>query len=1553
MLRWLGRLLLGLGLLLVIIAAGLTALLTTTAGRGLVLDVTLNQVNPIIPGTIEVKRLGWLSLSKIELWGVVIRDPEGTVVARAGHVAAYPDLPGLLAGKIAVRRGIVDDVWGDLRVFHPRRGFLAAFVDPDTPPSPPSPGPPPDVVIRSARITSLVARLPDQDPVGQLDAHVDELISDFSLIAGEPGASVQRLKLRATRDHDLLLDATATGRLGRGKQSTQLALTARTGAASVKLNAEMVLPLVSTWREQPASCHLEVRDLSAGHLAHVLRDPALASAFLGHLSLKIAATGTPQTAQATGVLTTAGGTLQFEELSMDGARLRARLKTEGIDLKQVRTDLPPHRLGLLLQVETVGLPPEPMHATLSLRQATVDSEPLLDLDAQGTWTQQRVEGIKLEGRAENSRVSAEGNWNPAGKSQLRALVDVRQPLVARLGKLVDQSFGGRVLATADLSRQADGELRAQSALTVDDFVFTPRQTDAKAPPAPLEVSHLTAQLSAHGQPQALKFAVTTDIASTRYDKYRLDQAQLSASGDLNHIAAQLHAQGGLGDPPAGRARDPKNAAELNLKLSVTRTEQATHLVADAHGQLATHPLVLKAQPTALLAGGGLTTQGILLDIGGERLTVQGSLRAHGTAGALTAQIGPLHLQKFARWTKDETLVGEVGATIRAQGSVAVPIVSVEVHGQGVGRLERPLLDFDARGHFDAREGKSDLHLNAASTDLLRTELDAAWEFRGGPRFADSLPRGHGQATLRLHRLKTALIDAYIAPQALPLEALARAEIEVSGSLADPAVDSNITVKARDESPRPVTVVHQLKYARGEAQTKLVVSDVAGRWGDFTGHMALKGSQPPTAEQLVALLRHAASDASWQAELKLARRRIDAIPFIELAVDRAQLPKLLSAMHVTVTHEPQQEPVALAKLLLEQDPSAEIAGCHSKTLTVSAQLQHESSLNQLVVRALDEGRELLRLESSVDYPIAPLLSGKSATLGPVDAELRTAQLALETLPFVCSHANGRVNLQASARDVLSKTPHITLDLKGKRLSLGSRDHLDLHLRSEANHSQVSADLRLSGLERYKDSRAHIRAQVLWTLGGGKLVLSPNAGLDARIDFKDFPVAPLLPPQSPVSYASGTIDANITAKGQLISPLVQGTLDLNRLSFTTNALAQPLSNVSGHFQFNGRRAQLTKFEAHDQKGKLELSGEVDLSNMARVTSQLRIKADDFPLRQRGQVAATTTMDLTAKAIITPDQTEVRLVFADVDTWLETVALRLGIPLKAHDEFIVDGRTPARAKKAREKALTEAAKAQGVQVDSLPDTEPEVLIFIDAQQRFWVKRKDFAVKLKAELEARIEDPAVRVLGDVMIDRGYLQLFGKVFDLRRESSVRFTGGNPPDPVLQLDADYKTRGGKIVAVSIGGRASAPVLTFSIDGNQVDAGIAVQELFGGEKGSGSSDATSQAQNFVSGLTAGILATAARRELGAAAPIIMIDPSEKSGEGRVRAGFELDTLVPPFLRSIVTGAYLEGVAARESQGNSNPSAQFGALLELYFPKNFFTAGQYGPGTTWSLDFGWQL
>jgi hypothetical protein len=245
-------------------------------------------------------------------------------------------------------------------------------------------------------------------------------------------------------------------------------------------------------------------------------------------------------------------------------------------------------------------------------------------------------------------------------------------------------------------------------------------------------------------------------------------------------------------------------------------------------------------------------------------------------------------------------------------------------------------------------------------------------------------------------------------------------------------------------------------------------------------------------------------------------------------------------------------------------------------------------------------------------------------------------------------------------------------------------------------------------------------------------------------------------------------------------------------------------------------------------------------------------------------------------------------------------------------------------------------------------------------WIKRDDFGVKLRTSLRTRIRGEEAIVEGRVTILRGFLDLMGKTFDIEQNSYLDFTGSRTPDPVLAITAKHvNRRSGSVVSVAITGRGSAPVLTFRVDDAVVNAGDAFQAIYGSQQSNQSPNgANDQARAFVGGLTAGLLATTARRELGAAAPIIMIEPGEQSGEGRIRAGFEFDSLVPKFMRNVVTGVYFEGILANESSGSagaqkSDARVQAGFLLELYYPHNLFSAGQQGPGTTWSLDVGWQL
>jgi hypothetical protein len=371
---------------------------------------------------------------------------------------------------------------------------------------------------------------------------------------------------------------------------------------------------------------------------------------------------------------------------------------------------------------------------------------------------------------------------------------------------------------------------------------------------------------------------------------------------------------------------------------------------------------------------------------------------------------------------------------------------------------------------------------------------------------------------------------------------------------------------------------------------------------------------------------------------------------------------------------------------------------------------------------------------------------------------------------------------------------------------------------------------------------------------------------------------------------------------------------------------------------------------------------------------VSAKEFPLRQQGQVVATADIEAKVKAAIAPEKTDIKIDLGAVDMWIESLDTRSGIALEAHPDFVVDGResetkqpatdaaeaatAPSNSKRGRSAADTERARAAEQRGAKVVPTERVTLLELDANERIWIKRDDFAVKLAANLTTELTAGAAVVKGRVELQRGYLSLMGKDFEIQKGSSLEFIGGKKPDPVLDISAVHDNRrSGKSVSVVITGRASKPVLSFKVDDKEVSAGEAFQAIYGSQQSNQDpKGADSQAKAFVGGLTAGLLATTARRELGAAAPIIMIEPGSQTGSGRVRAGFEFDSLVPDFLEDVITGVYVEGIVSKESEGEAQQGSsrtEAGVLLEFYFPKNFFTSGQYGPGPTWSMDVGWQL
>jgi translocation and assembly module TamB len=505
-----------------------------------------------------------------------------------------------------------------------------------------------------------------------------------------------------------------------------------------------------------------------------------------------------------------------------------------------------------------------------------------------------------------------------------------------------------------------------------------------------------------------------------------------------------------------------------------------------------------------------------------------------------------------------------------------------------------------------------------------------------------------------------------------------------------------------------------------------------------------------------------------------------------------------------------------------------------------------------------------------------------------------------------------------------------------LSLGAEPNLDLKLTARADRDDAEASLSILGPR----GRSTLTARLPISWSAGRFAVAADAPLSAQARLVELPIAPLLDPAGALSYATGWVNGNVNVGGTLSAPEPSGELDLHDAELTATALAQPLNGVRGRFAFNRQSLQISHFEAHDRDGLLALSGKVDRGASDAVEMKLDVTAKSFPLRQRGQVVATTSGHAKIVATLSRGRSDVAVQLLDADTWLEKVQVRTGIDLRAHPDFVITG---------ADRVAT--AGGDGAHAEAEAEAEAsESHITLDASDRFWIKRDDFAIQLSTRLE---------VTGRVDIIRGYLDLMGRVFDVERSSHLDFIGSSTPDPVVDITALYQHKSsGQAVKVQIGGRGSKPVLSFFIDDAEVSAGEALEVLVG-RRSSGNEDwARQDVTSFVSGLTAGLLATSARRELGAAAPIIMIEPGEQTGDGRIRAGFELDALVPSALRQLITGVYVEGIVEREGSGNQRSqgqeaSTQAGVLVELYFPHQLFSTGQWGPGTTWSLDWGWQL
>lgn len=444
-----------------------------------------------------------------------------------------------------------------------------------------------------------------------------------------------------------------------------------------------------------------------------------------------------------------------------------------------------------------------------------------------------------------------------------------------------------------------------------------------------------------------------------------------------------------------------------------------------------------------------------------------------------------------------------------------------------------------------------------------------------------------------------------------------------------------------------------------------------------------------------------------------------------------------------------------------------------------------------------------------------------------------------------------------------------------------------------------------------------------------------------------------------HVEGTMDARVHAHGTLDAPVLGGQLHIRNGTVVLTGIGQRLRNVSGTIQLEEDGAYIDDLHARDGDGTVNVHGVIDLRGWTATGFDVRAEAVGFPVRDEGSIVARLRGEAGLNGTIGDDDVASELTIERLDVQLLSQGSRNPIELGDHPDVRIVGSTARR--------------------EEAEDRYP-LRIHIAQTPRFWVRSEDFAAEVSTELDVVYDSPETRISGELELHRGYFDVFGKRFEVDT-GGMALDGSPTLDPIVTLVAHHQLSGGgrnDIVVVRATGTLSSPVVEFSSPlVSNGDQGQIICLLLTGNAGAScgqsssaggnAQNATTQATQFLTSVAFGMATLALRENLGDMFPNVSVETGSNSNYlPRVRAGFNAERLIPHALRNVVRGIYIEGYynaaagQAGQQTGNAGTSSSTstslnstaGFSIEVQFPHNIVTEGEYSMPNNWRLGVTWE-
>lgn len=1509
-----------------------------------------------IQGTIEIGSIRNEGYGRVVARNVVFRDPDGEEVVHAERLDAWPNWGMLLSGVIYVDRAHVRGGAVTLRAIG-EEGDRTVSIAETFMPTRPSDGEgsgPPHIVIDGIVIDEILVRgdvpgyegmrFEDVRAVGRVEIDDDVIVRVYDGRAEMTGPYPGRTDVDRIVGH-------VNGDLTEGVE-----FFARGHRADDRYRARL-----RVWRpeeEEPLEMDLRVRfhPVRVETLAEMEVAPGLenlSGTFRGTARLQ----GPTDDLRLSGDVTSDAGRVHVRgHLPSEGpltfdAWTQDRLQVDGLVplAPEIRAG---GRARLILSDDPEsGEPRRTLHAEVEPFTLQDVAIPALTLDANIEDEALAIEELHTDHLG--------GDTSARGRVGFDGSLDVH--VTVRVPEISEDPNVQRYAPDARGALGAQFEVRADAG--AENLRFDGRLSMRRARYGNIRADSLTARGRVSGGPPAPEVDVEGEASGLRIGELSLGEANVTLRGGRRGY--ELHAESADARTRTrarvdGRAR----VTEDHLRLETDRLSLDL-----GDGNPWEGDLDLTVRP-----GHSVEVNPLRLERAGERAVARGTYRFSGDDD-IDVELTNVDLSQVERLAPEqlEGIGGRVDAHLvlrgdldrRPQGELSARVRDASLHGlTGV--------DGSAELQLEGQTLETAIRLDMGEQGALSAqgpiELTRAALRRPERIMEEADLSGLAVRTENLDLtpfLAAAGIDA-------PVSGRLSTNLSLSGTPRDPGVRDAVLILDHIDLEGWDPLRAKLAFSYDDERVtvrRFWLGDADGELAEGEGELPFDVDDPP--DDLRSFWRLLDS-APWRASLRLSPRRLDSYP----RPLREHMPPGVELGAEIDAYGDEEGPHATYRVDARALELSGDAHCHSQ---IQPQIRLEGSLNGRAAEAHVRGyagpaEPVLLGTISASLPLEQWIAdGEVARFPATEVRARVLGAPMNNIPYLCTYGTGPIYGSVTAKDILTDRPILgaILDLPALRFweQAGERgearlsDPFRVHVRTgstpERDALTACVIMGLSGHEGTPGAACRevtaagpgemitrLRVPISWSEGE----LIPRYEEDAIIsgwsDLRDVHVEPVLPFIPGVVAGDAVMTGQMRAEGPLESIQMSGALDLSDGHIQIEGLGQHLHGIRGRVELHGDRAVFPEshpLRASDSGGTAVMQGHVRFEGIVPRELEMALEATTFPIRREGMVLARLTGDAAVTGTIDAERTTTTIRTGPSFTigLPEQTAASLQ-PLEPHPQIQIVG-----SERIDQNAHDEAY---------------EIAVEVDASNRFWVRRNDFAVQLDAQLTALYRDPYLFLGGRARILRGTFEFFGKRFELQ-EGSINFDPDSRelnPDVNVVAVYDIPGRRGASVTVTVTGTLTHPQVAFQSTVADDQAEIISLLVGGGQRqaGTASQAAEEQATSFLAGVMTGLLTLGLRQEFGEVVPVLSIE-SQGLGGTRIRVGFSADDLIPEFLRGFIQSAYVEGSVTAAGGGTNAGGSSSGSggvgggvMLEFTFPENILMRGTWVPVDNGSLDLVWE-